>query len=311
MNNHKNSGRKSDNHRAFNGRLRGGPSVGSSAVGSAVGSGVGSTSDRQRAPANLLSLKNLASDADAALSINTRLKLQETFRFDSHLAQRLIRREVNVKEAFTICDESGSFFRSSLKELHGGGVGGGGVALPYEQMQRSPEPTLEITLACSVLARQRMIFVMQKATELGVSSIVPLLTEHSVPVEGLEHEKASAWPNQIIRAAKQCRRSSLPQLCSPMSLNEFIGSPGFKSADVRIMFDDRALPTALPTEPPREEAPRRIVLFIGPEGGFSDPERAKLAIDCRPWMLGGRILRAETAVLVGLTAVQLRWGDFQ
>ena len=56
--------------------------------------------------------------------------------------------------------------------------------------------------------------------------------------------------------------------------------------------------------------PRRIILFVGPEGGFSDAEREKLRNTAFPWVLGGRVLRAETAVLAGLTAVQLAWGDF-
>ena len=69
-------------------------------------------------------------------------------------------------------------------------------------MVRSPESQLDITLACSVLARQRLLFVMQKATELGASRVVPLHTDHSVQVDGLEHEKASGWAGQVIRAAK-------------------------------------------------------------------------------------------------------------
>ena len=56
--------------------------------------------------------------------------------------------------------------------------------------------------------------------------------------------------------------------------------------------------------------PRRVVLFVGPEGGFSDAERTTLAEKARPWTLGGRTLRAETAVVVGLSAVHMTWGDF-
>jgi len=72
-----------------------------------------------------------------------------------------------------------------------------------------------------------------------------------------------------------------------------------------VVLDDRTNPALAPKAPPR-----RIVLFVGPEGGFSDAERLKLEGKAQPWMLGGRILRAETAVLVGLTAVQMTWGDF-
>lgn len=243
----------------------------------------------------------LDAPGDEPLAIASRLTLQEPFRINRALARRLRHREVNAKEAFTIHDVSGVWFRASLKEL----APDGGWALPYERMDRSPEPTIEITLACAVLARQRMHFVMQKATELGAMRIVPLLTEYSVPPEGLAQEQAHAWPGHITRAAKQCRRGSLPHLLAPMSLDAFLASPVFAAADQRLFLDDRSQPA-----PHNATPPQRIVLLVGPEGGFSDAERAKLAACARPWVLGGRVLRAETAVLVGLTAVHMTWGDF-
>ena len=61
----------------------------------------------------------------------------------------------------------------------------------------------------------------------------------------------------------------------------------------------------------REYLLKRVLLIVGPEGGFSDAERKALEGKTRPWVLGGRVLRAETAVLAGLTAVHLNWGDFR
>jgi 16S rRNA (uracil1498-N3)-methyltransferase len=91
----------------------------------------------------------------------------------------------------------------------------------------------------------------------------------------------------------------------PTSLDLFLGSPAFTAADVCVMLDDRSTPAPAPADPPQ-----RIVLLVGPEGGFSDAERSRLTGKTSPWVLGGRILRAETAVIVGLTAVQMTWGDF-
>lgn len=238
---------------------------------------------------------------DPALELPS-LKLGESFRFDAALAARLIRRDVNAKEAFTARDAaSGAWLRVSVKELSPSG----GLAVPYETMPVSPEPRVAITLACAVLGRQRMLFVAQKATELGVSTIVPLLTEKSVPERDLEHEKAHAWPGQLVRAAKQCRRSSLPELTSPMTLDAFLASP-HAQAELSLCLDNVA--GASPAPP---GSPKSVLLLVGPEGGFSDAERRKLEGRARAWLLGGRVLRAETAVLAGLTAVQLQWGDFK
>jgi 16S rRNA (uracil1498-N3)-methyltransferase len=218
------------------------------------------------------------------------------------LAKRLRIREVNATEAFTLRDGSGTYFRASVKAYDDKG----GLAVPYERMSRSPEPTIDVTLACAVLARQRMHLVVQKATELGVRRIVPLLTDHSVRAEAMEHEQAHAWAGHVARAAKQCRRSSLPHLLVPTCLDAFLASPLLQSIDLRLFLDDRSAPS-----PDLAEPPRRVVLLVGPEGGFSDSERQRLAAHARPFVLGGRVLRAETAVLVGLTAVHMRWGDFR
>lgn len=229
------------------------------------------------------------------------LELGTDFPFDAAVARRLLLREVNPKEAFTAVDAAGAFFRVSVKEL----TPAGGLAVPYERCAVSPEPVVGITLACAVLGRQRMLFVAQKATELGVTTLVPLLTEFSVKADGLAHEKAHGWPGQAVRAAKQCRRSSLPEIAPPMAFDAFLSSP-YARADLALCLDDVA--GGSPTPP---ASPDSVLLLVGPEGGFSDAERRLLAGKAMGWKLGGRVLRAETAVLVGLAAVHLNWGDYR
>lgn len=239
---------------------------------------------------------------DEPLAIPMSLRIDEPFRFDRGILKRLRMRELNAKEAFTLRDASGVYFRASLLEYDAKG----GRAVAYERMNRSPEPMIDLTLACAILARQRMQFVMQKATELGVRRIVPLLTDHSVQSEAIEHEQPHAWAGHIARAARQCRRSSLPHLLAPITLDAALASPLLAAAELRLFLDDHSDSQPHPVEPPR-----RIVLLVGPEGGFSDAERQQLARHAQPWVLGGRVLRAETAVLVGLAAVQLLWGDLR
>lgn len=257
---------------------------------------------KARAGTGVPAAANFAAPGDEPLTMPAPLTLDEAFRFDRGLAKRLRMREVNVTEAFTVRDASGTFFRASVQEYDAKG----GRAIPYERMSRSPEPTVDLTLACAVLARQRMQLVVQKATELGVRRIVPLLTDHSVQPDAVKDEQAHAWAGHVARAARQCRRSSLPHLLAPTTLDALLASPLLASTDLRLFLDDRSDPA--PTLP---DPPKRIVLLVGPEGGLSAAERKRLSAHARPFVLGGRVLRAETAVLVGLTAVHMLWGDFR
>jgi 16S rRNA (uracil1498-N3)-methyltransferase len=259
--------------------------------------GTGDASPQPRQPAE----RRFDAHGDEPLAVPAPLALDEPFRFDRGIAKRLRMREVNATEAFTLRDGSGAWLRASVKEYDAKG----GWAVAYERMGRSPEPTVDLTLACAVLARQRMHTVVQKATELGARRIVPLLTDHSVTHDALEHEQAYAWAGHVARATKQCRRSSLPHLLAPTVLDVFLASPLLASADLRLFLDDHSNAAPAPAGPHR-----RIALLVGPEGGFSDPERQRLATAARPWVLGGRVLRAETAAVVGLTAVHAAWGDF-
>jgi 16S rRNA (uracil1498-N3)-methyltransferase len=213
-------------------------------------------------------------------------------------------RGVNPKEAFTIMDGEGHYFRASLTSL----ASDTGQATIYEAMASSPESPAHITLFCAVLARQRMLGVIQKATELGVMAVVPILSERSVSLAGLAHEKAHAWPAQALRAARQCRRASIPNVSEALAFEVALKGALFCDADQRFYLDDRApMGSCLPAS---RITDRRIAFVVGPEGGFTDAERASLvASHATPLRLGERVLRAETSALVGLALLQHLYGD--
>ncbi|MFW2389941.1 MAG: RsmE family RNA methyltransferase [Polyangiales bacterium] len=232
----------------------------------------------------------------------------EQIALDALQVQALRHREIKEKEAFTIVDREGQFFRASLKQMSKSG----GEALVYERMASSTESPADITLLCAVLGRQRMLVVVQKATELGVMRIVPVLSERSVPREGLAHEKAHAWPKQALRAARQCRRANLPEVREAIELSSVLEDACFTDADLRVYLDDRASSRrALEVAAAGAERTRRNIVFaVGPEGGWSDDERSMLEKHgALPLRLGGRVLRAETAVFAGLTLLQHTYGD--
>jgi 16S rRNA (uracil1498-N3)-methyltransferase len=243
----------------------------------------------------------------APLSHPAKLTEGERITLDAFQVRALRHREVKEKEAFTIVDGEGQFYRASLKAMKKSG----GEALVYERMAGSTESPAESSLLCAVLARQRMLVVIQKATELGVMRIVPVLSEHSVPRDGLEHQKAHAWPKQALRAARQCRRASLPEVRDAIELASILEDDCFTEADLRVYLDDRASSRpALDETVGAERAACRIVFLVGPEGGWTDQERAMLETrGALPLRLGGRVLRAETAVFAGLTLIQHAYGD--
>lgn len=229
------------------------------------------------------------------------LEVERTIELDVQEVAALRFRQVNVSEAFTLQAPDGRCFRASLKSLGAHS----GEALVYEEMPRSPESPLSLTLVCAVLARQRMLLVVPKATELGVTRIVPVISAHSVQESGLEHEKAGAWPNAAIRAARQCRRSSVPEVRKTEPLAAVLVGEVWRGADARFYLDDRA-----PRSARLERGFQTVCLAVGPEGGWSDTEREQLLqAGALPLVLGGRVLRAETAGITGVFLVQHALGD--
>src|SRR6478735_7163740 len=120
----------------------------------------------------------------APIRIAKKLEVGTEVLLDAGATKSLRFREINEKEAFTLCDAEGGYFRASVLSLSLERA----VATIYERMPSSPESNARITLVCAVLARQRMLMVAQKATELGVARIIPVFSAHSVGPDGLAHE---------------------------------------------------------------------------------------------------------------------------
>jgi 16S rRNA (uracil1498-N3)-methyltransferase len=217
-------------------------------------------------------------------------------------AEQLRLRQVSVGEGCTLVSPDGAGFRARLT----GWTPEGATAEITERMPRPPESPLRLTLACAFLARQRMLWVCQKAAELGCTRVLPIYTEFSLGPAALEHEKAHAWQGQAVRATKQCRRAVVPEVRAAVPLAELAQDPLWETADARFYLDDQPESAALPS------AATSVCLAAGPEGGWSPAERDWLrGAGARPLALGGRVLRAETAVVVGATVLQVALGDLQ
>lgn len=166
------------------------------------------------------------------------------------------------------------------------------------------ESPLITHLALGIAKGERMDYALQKAVELGVQRFTPLLTEHCVVHldDKREAKRRHHWLGVIQGACEQSGRARLPQLEPVTRYQDFLTLP---LSGQRMILDPRSQITL--SECP---APRELVLMIGPEGGFSDQERQQAyQHDALGVRLGPRILRTETAVVAGLTAVQTLWGD--
>jgi 16S rRNA (uracil1498-N3)-methyltransferase len=169
-----------------------------------------------------------------------------------------------------------------------------------------PEPPLAIALAIGVSRGERMDFVIQKAVELGVTGILPLLTERSVV--RLDDERAdrrlSHWRGVLVAACEQSGRRRLPALRPAVAWRSWT----LPAEGVRLLLDPGADATLPTLAPPRTA----VTLLVGPEGGLTDAERARaIGAGYTPIRLGPRILRAETAPLAALAAMQVLWGDMR
>lgn len=162
------------------------------------------------------------------------------------------------------------------------------------------EARLSVTLAMSIIALDKFELVLQKATELGVRSILPVVTERAEVRPERYRGKHERWERIVFEAVKQSGRARMPQLETPLPYPEAIARPGTK-----IVLDADADPS-----PPLDALPEAETLFIGPEGGWSEQELdLARAAGARFRRLGARRLRAETAAIVALTRTFAESGD--
>jgi len=171
------------------------------------------------------------------------------------------------------------------------------------------ESPLSITLAQGVSRGERMDYAIQKATELGVARIVPLLCERSVVKleSGQAGRKLEHWQGVAAAAAEQCGRAVVPEIGAPRRCLEHLGTAGALAPGAgRLVLVPLAThgPGALPA------GLERIELLIGPEGGLSEAESQAAALaGYAPLRLGPRVLRTETAAAAAIAVLQARYGD--
>jgi 16S rRNA (uracil1498-N3)-methyltransferase len=181
------------------------------------------------------------------------------------------------------------------------------------------ESPFELTLVQCVPRGDRMDFIVQKATELGVVRIVPVLSRRSVVRldESQSVSKQAHWRAVAVSACEQCGRNRVPSVAAPLALLNYLGalSPqGTPAADLRLVLEpERAQRTergARPTDIASSQLESRAQIAIGPEGGFAPEELEAFDLSAFSRLsLGPRVLRTETAAIAAIVVLQSRFGD--
>ena len=178
------------------------------------------------------------------------------------------------------------------------------VRIEHQTRPQDRGPDLHYLFA--PLKRARLDYMAQKATEMGVSALRPVITRHTVA----ERVKTGRLLANAIEAAEQCGVLRVPEVMAPEQLSKLLGA---WDAERLLIFADEAAPHASPIEALKARGPGPIAVLIGPEGGFDREERAALLAKSfvLPISLGPRVMRADTAAVAALALVNAVLGDWQ
>ena len=209
-----------------------------------------------------------------------------------------------------VFDGEGREFRCVIQAS---GRSGATLDIINEVEPARPESSLQLTLALALLKGEKFELVVQKATELGASRIVPVVTKRAdVRLRDFDDEirRVARWQRIAQEACKQSGRARVPEIEMPIACASFIESVPSDSGEWRVMFSERDGDRLVEKIKNLPAQLRAVTALIGSEGGWTD-EEIKLAQDAG-WSvvtLGGRTLRAETAAIAVTALLQHAFGD--
>ena len=218
-----------------------------------------------------------------------------------HVARAL---RMQIGQALTVFNGDGRDHAAEIVRIDKRGVA---VQVTSTGIDVASESPLRITLAQGVARGEKMDWIVQKATELGVHEIVPLITERTeVKLDAERAQRRVAhWQAVVIAACEQSGRAVVPKVAPPVKLADWLARLG-DDAGVRLSLDPQSTLVARTLDLDRLTA----TLIVGPEGGLAKNDLDQLAeAGFRGLRLGPRILRTETAGIAAISALQTLFGD--
>jgi 16S rRNA (uracil1498-N3)-methyltransferase len=217
----------------------------------------------------------------------------------NHIARVL---RLKPGDALTVFDGRGGEFAARIEALRKRAV----VVEVKERSASERESPLSLTLAQGISRGERMDWVVQKATELGATRIVPLLTERSVVrLDATQSERKRAhWQSIAVAACEQSGRNRIPEIAVPLRLADFLREAAPRVT--RVLLSPAG--SLRISDLKRSEA--GVAVLIGPEGGLAESEQqTAVKVGFIAVRLGPRVLRTETAAVSALTLLQHQFGD--
>jgi 16S rRNA (uracil1498-N3)-methyltransferase len=217
----------------------------------------------------------------------------------NHIARVL---RLRAGDALTLFDGRGGEYAAHIREIRKDTV----LLDVLEHLPLERESPSQLTLAQGISRGERMDWVVQKATELGVARILPLFTERSVVHldEKQASRKVQHWRSIAVAACEQSGRNRVPEIAAPAQLHDFLQAG--KLAGTGLLLSPRA-PLRIGDIPALAGG---ATVLIGPEGGLADFEQAAaISHGFTPVRMGPRVLRTETAAVCALTLLQQQFGD--
>jgi 16S rRNA (uracil1498-N3)-methyltransferase len=209
-----------------------------------------------------------------------------------------------VGNILTVTDSGGKDFRGRILSLSDKKA----TLRIFEVFRSSTESSAEIILLQALPEKERMELIIQKATELGASAIVPFKSKRSISLEerDAKQRKSHRWQEIAIKAVQQSRRGKVPKVESYRSFQEALESGRGEGLKL-LLWEKEGEPLKKVLRP---HLPKKIYAMVGPEGGFTEGE-VKLAKERGfiPIKLGQRILRTETAAITLIGILQYELGD--
>ena len=221
----------------------------------------------------------------------------------AHHAREVLR--LRSGASVRVFDGAGTEFEAQLEEVTRRTV----FARLGAAVAPRPESPLRLVLAVSPLKGDRMELVVQKATELGVAGIWPVVTfrTDAAARPALQGSRGERWERVASSAAEQCGRAVVPEV-APTTTLEGLVARAFEGQRVVLL----ETPGHAPLAALEVDASRALLLLVGPAGGFEPSEaEALLASGFAAASLGPRILRAETAAVAAVAIAQALWGDLR